>query len=163
MSLLCKPYSAWQVTRIRHRPEIGDYILADEYSAPMRVRNFTDRTAYLASASNLPNGSIFSTTHVKIKVPNLFDCGALAQFIQSHARRQLHRAYRTAPRKPPKVLTSRRFGWLSAAAIAQLGERQTEDLKVPGSIPGLGKGVCETVCVRGAWGEEGESGGGKLK
>ena len=27
---------------------------------------------------------------------------------------------------------------MSAAAIAQLGERQTEDLKVPGSIPGLG-------------------------
>ena len=27
----------------------------------------------------------------------------------------------------------------SAAAIAQLGERQTEDLKVPGSIPGGGK------------------------
>ena len=27
----------------------------------------------------------------------------------------------------------------SAAAIAQLGERQTEDLKVPGSIPGLGR------------------------
>ena len=25
------------------------------------------------------------------------------------------------------------------AAIAQLGEHQTEDLKVPGSIPGLGK------------------------
>ena len=25
------------------------------------------------------------------------------------------------------------------AAIAPLGERQTEDLKVPGSIPGLGK------------------------
>ena len=25
------------------------------------------------------------------------------------------------------------------AAIAQLGERQTEDLKVSGSIPGLGK------------------------
>ena len=25
------------------------------------------------------------------------------------------------------------------AAIAQLGERQTEDLKIPGSIPGLGK------------------------
>ena len=24
------------------------------------------------------------------------------------------------------------------AAIAQLGERQTEDLKVPGSVPGLG-------------------------
>ena len=27
----------------------------------------------------------------------------------------------------------------SYAAIAQLGERQTEDLKVPGSIPGRGK------------------------
>ena len=33
----------------------------------------------------------------------------------------------------------RRRDWLpSQAAIAQLGERQTEDLKVPGSIPGLG-------------------------
>ena len=30
----------------------------------------------------------------------------------------------------------------SHAAIAQLGERQTEDLKVPGSIPGLGTNVC---------------------
>ena len=28
--------------------------------------------------------------------------------------------------------------WTADAAIAQLGERQTEDLKVPGSIPGLG-------------------------
>ena len=27
---------------------------------------------------------------------------------------------------------------MDTAAIAQLGERQTEDLKVPGSIPGLG-------------------------
>jgi hypothetical protein len=33
-----------------------------------------------------------------------------------------------------------RCKWLPdlLAAIAQLGERQTEDLKVPGSIPGLG-------------------------
>ena len=33
---------------------------------------------------------------------------------------------------------------LIEAAIAQLGERQTEDLKVPGSIPGLGifSGLC---------------------
>ena len=33
------------------------------------------------------------------------------------------------------------MGWILVthqAAIAQLGERQTEDLKVPGSIPGLG-------------------------
>ena len=29
------------------------------------------------------------------------------------------------------------------AAIAQLGERQTEDLKVSGSIPGLGIGKCQ--------------------
>jgi hypothetical protein len=27
---------------------------------------------------------------------------------------------------------------MNVAAIGQLGERQTEDLKVPGSIPGLG-------------------------
>ena len=31
------------------------------------------------------------------------------------------------------------------AAIAQLGERQTEDLKVPGSIPGLGKNGLATI------------------
>ena len=31
------------------------------------------------------------------------------------------------------------------AAIAQLGERQTEDLKVPGSIPGLG--ISYEVCL----------------
>ena len=31
---------------------------------------------------------------------------------------------------------------LTSAAIAQLGERQTEDLKVPGSIPGLGMLSC---------------------
>ena len=32
----------------------------------------------------------------------------------------------------------------SGAAIAQLGERQTEDLKDPGSIPGLGTGKTAT-------------------
>jgi hypothetical protein len=39
------------------------------------------------------------------------------------------------------------------AAIAQLGERQTEDLKVPGLIPGLGtlSGGCVFVTVR--WSE----------
>ena len=31
-----------------------------------------------------------------------------------------------------------KFKYTSIAAIAQLGERQTEDLKVPGSIPGGG-------------------------
>ena len=40
------------------------------------------------------------------------------------------------------VVESRDDLWMSkkksSAAIAQLGERQTEDLKVPGSIPGLG-------------------------
>ena len=34
------------------------------------------------------------------------------------------------------------------AAIAQLGERQTEDLKVPGSIPGLGIACDFTLIVR---------------
>ena len=39
--------------------------------------------------------------------------------------------------------------WIADAAIAQLGERQTEDLKVPGSIPGLGtfaSCVCDVRC-----------------
>ena len=35
----------------------------------------------------------------------------------------------------------------SHAAIAQLGERQTEDLKVPGSIPGLGTNIYICMCV----------------
>ena len=36
---------------------------------------------------------------------------------------------------------------IARAAIAQLGERQTEDLKVPGSIPGLGISSCYcTAC-----------------
>ena len=34
------------------------------------------------------------------------------------------------------------FAIYSFAAIAQLGERQTEDLEVPGSIPGLGIYFC---------------------
>ena len=34
------------------------------------------------------------------------------------------------------------------AAIAQLGERQTEDLKVPGSIPGLGIYMLSACAVR---------------
>ena len=38
---------------------------------------------------------------------------------------------------------------ISCAAIAQLGERQTEDLKVPGSIPGGGKYIfCVTEIPR---------------
>ena len=49
--------------------------------------------------------------------------------------------------KSPDILESSE----GAAAIAQLGERQTEDLKVPGSIPGLGIpcqgwGLSATVC-----------------
>ena len=45
----------------------------------------------------------------------------------------------TADDAPHHPLTS-----LASAAIAQLGERQTEDPKVPGSIPGLGMpaGAC---------------------
>ena len=36
-------------------------------------------------------------------------------------------------------------GPLLSAAIAQLGERQTEDLKVPGSIPGRGNPEADIV------------------
>ena len=36
----------------------------------------------------------------------------------------------------------------ASAALAQLGERQTEDLKVPGSIPGRGNFLlCPTVNI----------------
>ena len=38
---------------------------------------------------------------------------------------------------------------IARAAIAQLGERQTEDLKVPGSIPGLGIFSC--CCMVAMW------------
>ena len=34
-----------------------------------------------------------------------------------------------------------------SAEIAQLGERQTEDLKVPGSIPGLGTTIKILFCA----------------
>ena len=37
-------------------------------------------------------------------------------------------------------------------AIAQLGERQTEDLKVPGSIPGLGNDFMHSFCLARARG-----------
>ena len=50
------------------------------------------------------------------------------------------------------------------AAIAQLGERQTEDLKVPGSIPGLGSFaviVCVVLCLRGIV-RDGLCSGGRL-
>ena len=38
----------------------------------------------------------------------------------------------------PKGIPASFAVWFTGAPIAQLGERQTEDLKVPGSIPGLG-------------------------
>ena len=46
-----------------------------------------------------------------------------------------------------RELGTRRRGIL--ADIAQLGERQTEDLKVPGSIPGVGN--CSGSSVGRAW------------
>ena len=52
----------------------------------------------------------------------------------------------------------KQFESITTAAIAQLCERQTEDLKVPGSIPGLGMLLCKDfsrfVCLYGrtkAW------------
>ena len=50
---------------------------------------------------------------------------------------------------------------VSEAAIAQLGERETEDLKVPSSILGLGS--CDTTLRRAYFflqGKRGEGGGG---
>ena len=38
----------------------------------------------------------------------------------------------------PTQVTTCRLAVVFEAALAQLGERQTEDLKVPGSIPGGG-------------------------
>ena len=40
----------------------------------------------------------------------------------------------------------RRRSVVAVAAIAQLGERQTEDLKVPGSIPDLGTFLGSVMC-----------------
>ena len=40
------------------------------------------------------------------------------------------------------------MGILHRAAIAQLGERQTEDLEVPGSIPGFGTFASARVMLR---------------
>ena len=48
---------------------------------------------------------------------------------------QLRVRIRQPKRRSP---CSCKHGSIASAAIAQLGERQTEDLKVPGSIPGLG-------------------------
>ena len=45
--------------------------------------------------------------------------------------------YATLKMRIGKLVTTRPVS--IEAAIAQLGERQTEDLEVPGSIPGLGK------------------------
>ena len=39
------------------------------------------------------------------------------------------------------------WGNLGMAAIAQLGERQTEDLNIPGSIPGHGTHLCTLLGV----------------
>ena len=44
-------------------------------------------------------------------------------------------------------LSLRETSNLMTAAIAQLGERQTEDLKVPGSIPGGGTDFCLLVPI----------------
>lgn len=43
-------------------------------------------------------------------------------------------------RRPAKLQREKHqnWRWVSVASIAQLGERKTEDLEVPGSIPGLG-------------------------
>ena len=49
--------------------------------------------------------------------------------------------------KNPKSNYLKRNPQESTAAIAQLGERQTEDLKVPGSIPGRCTFAYAVLCV----------------
>ena len=52
----------------------------------------------------------------------------------------------------------------SRATIAQLGERQTEDLKVPSSIPGLGTNIYICMCVSVLrWTPPERSGSGDLR
>ena len=73
------------------------------------------------------------------------ECKCLARAWQS-ASRDSRQGQRSFPRIAHRAsLVSRGFaiflpsyGFAAAAAIAQLGEHQTEDLKVPGWIPGLG-------------------------
>ena len=55
-----------------------------------------------------------------------------------------HRSSRAAARNGAHALRK----LLHMAAIAQLGERLTEDLKVPGSIPGLGMLHAAQCCAR---------------
>ena len=45
---------------------------------------------------------------------------------------------RLSPSRAQTAFKQQEAAQSSAAGIAQLGERQTEDLKVPGSIPGFG-------------------------
>ena len=69
----------------------------------------------------------------------------------SRNKDSMHQGYRNQPREiraaapgttqrpnPGKEGAPNGGSHILSAAIAQLGERQTEDLKVPGSIPGLG-------------------------
>ena len=76
-------------------------------------------------------------------------CGCARPYARPRFRRQLcvpGEAGRAAPTKMasvPGTVATHPLGCFHVqmpfvAAIAQLGEHQTEDLKVPGSIPGLG-------------------------
>ena len=62
---------------------------------------------------------------------SLISCNKIA--FSSCAWKRFHRV----PKKKQKALKLAAKG--ISAEIAQLGERQTEDLNVPGSIPGFGK------------------------
>ena len=81
-----------------------------------------------------------SRAHPKPLTQNLFDESMLTCSGQGYQN------------KRPACRTTQEFGCAvenKTAAIAQLGERQTEDLKVPGSIPGLGT---RFDCHRCFWG-----------
>ena len=69
--------------------------------------------------------------------PRVLLAGTLRLGEHHAARRAEHQTFR----QQRQITILNTLASLNNAAIAQLGERQTEDLKVPGSIPGLGTSV----------------------
>ena len=113
------------------------------------------RTSSPKTASPRPAGGAFHAS--QSRAPGMLFLGNWLFALVGHmptqggGRALRNRAVLSRPSSlPPRAMPARlrSAGYVfarackSLAAIAQLGERQTEDLKVPGSIPGLGIGIC---------------------
>ena len=109
------------------------------------------RTSSPKTASPRPAGGAFHAS--QSRAPGMLFLGNWLFALVGHMPTQgggralrnravLSRPSSLPPRAMPARLRSAGYAFARAckslAAIAQLGERQTEDLKVPGSIPGLG-------------------------